>query len=304
MPINFNPIWFDSPRPMSLGMMLPIREGTMGGVTPRFDDLVDMTSLARDVGFEVAWFGDHLTMGDGDNMHGAWEAWTMMAAVAACVPGIQIGPLVTCAGFRNPGLIAKSIESLDEISGGRAILGIGAGWNEPEYRQFGYPFDHRASRFEDAINIIRPLLRDGEATWDGAHARADGAINQPRGPRPSGAPILIGSNGPRMLGNVARFADAWNSDWVSDPAALRPLLANVDAACDAIGRPRASLIRTGSKRYNATDLVDVRAVAADLVAFRDLGLKHMVVGLEPRVMSSVDLFGEVISALDTMPTAR
>jgi alkanesulfonate monooxygenase SsuD/methylene tetrahydromethanopterin reductase-like flavin-dependent oxidoreductase (luciferase family) len=305
-----SPVWFESHRRMSLGLMIPIREGSMGGVTPRFEDLVTMATVARDVGFEVIWFGDHFTMGEGEAMSGAWEAWTMMAAVAARVPDVQIGPLVSGAGFRNPGVIAKMTEAMDEISGGRFILGLGAGWNEVEYRQFGYPYDHRASRLEESIRIIRPLLRQGTADMQGRFWQANRAVNRPRGPRPGGAPLLIGTNGQRLLTSVARYADAWNSDWESDPTRMATLIRRVDEACDAICRPTESLVRTGSARFamhesmaQRTDLVtgDVDEKAERLVAFRELGLRHLVCGLEPRTASTVAEFAEVIARFDALP---
>jgi len=307
MPATTAPVWFDSPRQMSLGMMLPIREGSMGGETPRFDDLVTMAMAARDVGFEVLWFADHFTMGTEDKMAGVWEAWTIMAAVAARVPDVQIGPLVTCTGFRNPGVIAKMAESMEEISGGRFILGMGAGWNELEYRQFGFPFDYRASRFEDAVQIIHPLLREGRADYQGRFFQANNAVNRPRGPRASGPPILIGSNGKRLLKTVVQYADAWNSDWEADPEKMETLIASVDAACEAVGRDPKTLVKTGSARFqmddqdaSRTDAVagTVEQMAERLVTFQRLGLRHFVCGLEPRTVSQVEAFGDVIAAFD------
>jgi alkanesulfonate monooxygenase SsuD/methylene tetrahydromethanopterin reductase-like flavin-dependent oxidoreductase (luciferase family) len=231
----------------------------------------------------------------------------MMAAVAARVPDIQIGPLVSCAGFRHPGLIAKMTESLDEISGGRFILGLGAGWNATEYRQFGYPFDFRASRFEESIQIVRSMLRHGTADFQGRFWQVNDAVNQPRGPRPEGAPLLVGTNGERLLGSVARYADAWNSDWENDPATMATLMARVDAACEGIGRPPSSLAKTGSARFamderaaGQADLIagTVDDMAGCLAAFRDLGLRHLVCGLEPRTMHSIAAFGEVIAQYD------
>lgn len=290
------PVWFESKREMSFGLMMPVREGTMGGETPRFADLVAMGDLARDAGFEALWFGDHLSYEQGGETVGTWEAWTLMAAIANAVPAMQIGPLVTGAGFRNPGLIAKMTEMVDEISGGRFVLGIGAGWNKPEYDQFGYPYDHRASRFEESMAIIHDLLRTGEASLDGQFWQAQHAINQPRGPRPGGAPILIGSNGDRLVHTVAKYADAWNSDWQQSPEDYAPLFAKLDAACDAIERPRESLIRTGSVRFTAdTSSEDVQRY---LHAARDLGLKHLVIGLEPRIAGSVEWFGNEIARFD------
>ena len=302
------PRWFDSPRAMSLGLMIPIREGAMGGTTPRFADLVAMATTARDVGFEAIWFGDHFTMGDGADMSGAWEAWTMMAAVAARVPGVQVGPLVTAAGFRNPGVIAKMAEAIDEITGGRFILGLGAGWNRTEYRQFGIPYDYRASRLEEALQVIRPLLREGHATFDGRFVQATNAVNRPRGPRPTGAPILVGTNGDRLLESVARYADAWNSDWESDPVRMRALMDRVDAACDAAGRPRDTLVKTGSARFAMDEAASGRPdlvsgtpdqMADRLATFRDLGLRHLVCGLEPRTRSTIEAFADVIALYDS-----
>jgi alkanesulfonate monooxygenase SsuD/methylene tetrahydromethanopterin reductase-like flavin-dependent oxidoreductase (luciferase family) len=307
--VETEPIWFESRREMSLGLMLPVREGSMGGETPSFEALVAMAETARRAGFEVIWFADHFTMGSGDDMAGAWEAWTMMAALAARVPDVQVGPMVSCTGFRNPGVIAKMAEAIDEISGGRFILGLGAGWNETEYKQFGFPFDHRASRFEDAIRIVQPLLREGKANHDGAYSQAHDAVNQPRGPRKTGAPLLIGSNGKRVLKTVARYADAWNSDWQGDPAKMRELIDAVDAACEEAGRSPATLEKTGMARFAMQDGTagpmdavtgNTQEMAARLAEMRDVGLKHFVCGLEPRTLDSVERFGAVIAVYDAL----
>lgn len=291
-----SPMWFDSKRDMSFGLMLPLREGAMAGETPRFSDLKEMSHNARQSGFEALWFADHLSFQQEERTIGTWEAWTLMSAIANEVPDIQIGPLVSCAGFRNPGLIAKMAEMIDEISDGRFILGMGAGWNKPEYEQFGYPFDYRASRFEESIEIIHGMLRNGTSTLNGRFWQTNGAINQPRGPRESGAPILIGSNGDRLVHSVAKYADAWNSDWQQSLDDYPPLLAKLDAACDKIGRPRESLIRTGSVRFGPdTSDEDVQRY---LHGVHDLGLKHLVVGLEPRNLEAVSWFGEQIARFD------
>lgn len=276
--------------------MLPVREGTMGGQTPRFADIVQIATTAKNAGFEALWFGDHLSYEQDGRTVGTWEAWTLMSAVAAAVPGIHLGPLVTCSGFRNPGLIAKMTEMIDEVSGGRFILGIGAGWNEPEYRQFGYPFDHRASRFEESIRIIHDLLRHGESSFSGTYVQTESATNQPRGPRPYGAPILIGSNGDRISKSIAKYADAWNSDWQEHPGDYAPLLARLDAACEAERRDPATLIRTGSVRFS---MDTSRSEMLDYVhAVREIGLRHLIIGLEPRTAESVEAFAEVIEASD------
>src|SRR5690606_36707311 len=137
-----------------------------------------------------------------------------------------------------------------ELSGGRFILGMGAGWNEMEYRQLGFPFDYRASRFEDAVQIVHPLLREGRADYQGRFFQSNNAVNRPRGPRASGPPILIGSNGKRLPTTVARFAYAWNSDWEADPDKMETLIASVYAASEAVGRDPKTLLYTGSARFH------------------------------------------------------
>lgn len=304
-----SPIWFESSRPMSLGLMLPVGEKSHFGETPRFTDMVEMATTARDVGFEAIWLADHFSFTDTEEneVRGVWEAWTMMAAVAAAVPDVQIGSLVACTGFRNPGVIAKMTEAIDEISGGKFILGLGAGWHEPEYEQFGFPFDYRVSRFEDALRIIHPLLREGKADYQGRFYQANDAVNLPRGPRQTGAPILVGSTGDRMLGLVAEFADAWNTVWHSDPAKVAELMPKVDAALDAAGRPRESLIRTAGGNFAMESYMarrpnpvegDAETMAARLGAFRDLGLSHFVCGLDPCTPATITAFGKVIEQLD------
>lgn len=302
-------IWFQSNRPMSLGLMLPVGEGSHFGPTPRFTDMVEMAAAARDAGIEAIWLADHFSFTDAENdeIRGVWEAWTMMAAVAAAVPDVQIGSLVACTGFRNPGVIAKMTEAIDEISDGKFILGLGAGWHEPEYEQFGFPFDYRVSRFEDAIRIIHPLLREGKADYQGEFFQASDAVNRPRGPRPTGAPILVGSTGDRMLGLIAEFADAWNTVWHSDPVKVAELMPKVDAALDAIGRPRESLIRTAGGNFAMEGYMgrrpnpvegDAAMMATRLGEFRELGLSHFVCGLDPCTPATISEFGKVIEEFD------
>src|SRR4029079_1094319 len=121
-------------------------------------DLLAMARLAEDAGFDSLWLGDHLLMPvramPGGRL-GTWECWSVLAALAAATRRVELGPLVLCTGYRNPALLAKMADTVEEISGGRPVLGLGAGWSQGEYRAFGYPYDHRASRFEEAVQIIR-----------------------------------------------------------------------------------------------------------------------------------------------------
>ena len=233
-----------SGRPLKVGIQLPEVEREV-----RWPELLDMIRAIEDGGFDSIWLGEHLLYrwSDRPEPAGPWEAWTMLAAIATTTTRVEFGPLVACTGFHNPALLAKQASTIDELSGGRLILGLGAGWNETEFRAFGFPFDHRVDRFEEAFTIIRTLLRDGAIDFDGRYYQARDCELRPRGPRPNGPPLLIGSNGPRMLRMTMPFADAWNS-WYADidnaPAGVAPLRAVVDDACRDVGRDPAEIVKT------------------------------------------------------------
>jgi alkanesulfonate monooxygenase SsuD/methylene tetrahydromethanopterin reductase-like flavin-dependent oxidoreductase (luciferase family) len=185
---------------LRLGLNLPYSAGQMAGATPRWSDILAMAQAAEAVGFDSVWVSDHVGFGDPDGeWSGAWESWTLLSAIAASTARVRLGTYVTCTPFRNPALLAKMAETLDEVSGGRLILGLGAGWNEPEFRAYGFPFEDRFDRFEDSLRIICSMLRTGTAHHDGTAAQARGARLEPRGPRPGGLPVMVGAGGPRML---------------------------------------------------------------------------------------------------------
>jgi len=298
---------------MGIGFMIPISEKSAFGPSLRFTDMVEMARVAEDVGYDAIWLADHfifrpLVAADGDE-YGPWEAWTAAAALAQATSRINIGLLVTCIGWRNPGVVARMTETIDEISNGRFILGVGAGWHEPEYDAYGFPFDHRVGRFEDAITIIHSLLRTGKADHDGTFFQAKNGVNRPRGPlgATGGSPILVGTSGDRMLRLTAQYADAWNSGWQKDASQTRPLLEKVSAACAAVGRGPATLIKTAGSniarpgytgfRGNAME-GDDNQIAENIAAFRDLGFHHYIAGLDPATPASLEAFGKVIEILD------
>ena len=198
-------------RPLKVGLLLPVIEGTMAGDTPRWTDVLAIARRAEELGFDSLWVSDHLLFrlpGREQKPVGMWEGWTLLAALAAATSRIELGPFVSCMSFRNPALTAKMADTIDEISGGRLILGLGAGWHEPEYTAFGFPFDHRASRFEEGFTIIRSLLRDGHVDFAGEWHQARDCELRPRGPRPQGPPLMIGTKGPRMLRMTLPHVDA------------------------------------------------------------------------------------------------
>lgn len=193
---------------MKIGLIISNIEPLDGGRILRFSDVRAMAQRAEAVGFDSVWLADHfMTRVSGEEDRGLWEAFTFLSALAAVTSRIHLGSLVACTSFRHPTLLAKMADGLDEISGGRFVLGVGAGWHEPEYRAFGYPFDHRAGRFDEALQIIVTLLRTGRVTFAGQYYQANDAVLRPRGPSPIGPPVWVGGSGPRMLELTACYAD-------------------------------------------------------------------------------------------------
>ena len=169
-----------------------------------------MARAAEEVGFDSIWLGDHLLYrGDGREERGPWEVWTMLAALAAVTERVELGPLVACASFHPPGLVAKMAATIQEVSRGRFVLGLGAGWNETEYRAFGLPYDHRVSRFEESFEIVRRTLAGERVTLEGRFWQADDLVVLPLPEQP--IPLMIGSNGPRMLAATLPYVDRWNT---------------------------------------------------------------------------------------------
>src|ERR671910_1641768 len=193
---------------MKVGVQLPEVEYEIP-----FGDLVTMARLAEQARFDALWLGDHLLYELEVGPRGPWEVWTTLAALAASTERIELGPLVASTSFHAPAMLAKQAATVDAISNGRLILGLGAGWNEREYAAFGFPFDRRVSRFEEALAIIVPLLREGRTTFHGTYYDVDDCVLDPRPIRPGGPPILLGSIGPRMLSIGLPLADSWNVWW-------------------------------------------------------------------------------------------
>ena len=195
---------------LEVGLVLPLEETHMGGGTARWDDLVEMAVEAESVGFDSVWVSDHLMLhNEGEPIHGAWECWSLAAALAGRTTTIRIGTQVTSASFRHPGLLARIVDTVDEISGGRLIVGIGAGDHEPEYVSLGLPFRDRVGRAEDYLTAFTELLRAGRSDHQGPHFQLSNFEMPLRGPRLGGIPIVIAAEGPRMLRVAARYADGW-----------------------------------------------------------------------------------------------
>ena len=218
---------------MRIGVQLPEAERVV-----RWPEVVAMARAAEGVGFESIWLGDHLLYrGDGREERGPWEVWTQLAGLAAVTERVRLGPLVACASFHPPGLIAKMAASVDDISGGRLVLGLGAGWNETEYRAFGLPYDHRVSRFEESFEIVRRMLAGERVTLEGRFWQAEDLVLMP--PRDRRIPLMVGSEGPRMLAITLPHVDWWNSwySWYGNtPEGFAELNGKISAAAENAGR--------------------------------------------------------------------
>ena len=301
-------------RPLKVGLQLPEVER----VAP-WKDLATMARTAEQAGFDSLWVGDHLLYRKpGEEPKGPWEAWSLLAALAAITERVELGPLVACTSFHNPAMLAKKADTIEEISGGRLILGLGAGWNEPEYRAFGFPFDRRVSRFEEAFTIVHSLLRDGHVDFAGTFYQARDCELRPRGPRPGGPPLMIGSEGPRMLRIALPHVESWNAWYAwngNRPEGLARLRETVDAACRDVGRDPATVERTcailvalpGAQGRPSGDPEDDTApplagspeeLAEALRAYARAGIAHVQLVLDPNTVQSIEAFAPVLGLLD------
>ncbi len=299
-------------RPLSVGVQLPEIEREV-----RWPELRQMAVTAEEVGFDSVWLGDHLLYRTDQGARGPWEAWSMMAAIAAVTERVQIGPLVAATSFHNPTMLAKKAATVDEISNGRFILGLGAGWNRTEYDAFGFPFDYRASRFEEAFTIIRTLLREGAIDFAGTYYTAADCELVPR-PRPGGPPLMVGSIGPRVLRATLPYVDMWNGwhSWYgNDPDRLPALMEQIDAICREVGRDPAEITRTvavmieapaGSGRLHGSFAQGESppiggspdAIADVLRTFAATGIDQVQLVVDPITNASIEWLGGVLEVLD------
>jgi probable F420-dependent oxidoreductase len=272
-----------------------------------------MARAAEEVGFDSIWLGDHLLYRDkGEPERGPWEAWTMMGALAAATERVELGPLVACTAFHPPGLIAKMAATLAEVSGGRFVLGVGAGWNEPEFRAFGLPYDHRVSRFEEAFTIIRGLLEGERVTLSGRFFRADDLVLLPR---PTTRPrLVIGSNGPRMLAATLPHVDVWNTwfdSYGNSAEGFAKLNEEITGAARAAGRDPTEIERSAcvlialdeatGERWWGEDVEPVTGSTDRIVAaLRELhgaGADEIIVVADPITERSIRELGDAIGLL-------
>lgn len=288
---------------MRIGMTVPLGYGDLeDGKAPSFGQTRDFSSRAERAGLDSIWVFDHLIFRFPDEPdEGLQEAWTTLSALAAVVPRVELGALVMCSSFRNAGLMAKMGQTLDDLSGGRLILGLGCGWHEPEYDAFGFSFDHLVGRFEEDLEVVRGLLDGKTVDFEGQWSRYRGARLLP--PPARRTPILVAAKGERMLRLTATWADAWNTAWfggVDDT--VRQRMADLDAACDAVGRDRGEIRRTIGLRVHdpgASREDDPRSTDADAEGLADIfdeleafGFHDAIVWSTSKSPDAVDRIGD------------
>jgi len=289
-----------------LGVQLPEVERDV-----RWPEYLSMAHAAEAAGFDSIWIGDHLLYrGDGRPERGPWEAWTLLSALAAATERVRLGPLVACAGFHPPGLIAKMAATIDEVSGGRFVLGLGAGWNAQEFAAFGIPYDRRVSRFEEAFAIVRGLLAGERVTVAGRHWRADDAILLP--PPARRTPLMIGSNGPRVLGIALPHVDAWNTwytDFGNSADGFAALNERISAAADEVGRApeeveRSACVHVVLDRAAADRPIEApplegtpEQIAARLRELAEAGADEAILVVSPITERSIRALAEVVAAV-------
>jgi len=227
---------------MKIGLALIIAEHKELRRAYSYQKTREIAQQAEETGFDSIWLYDHmLYRREGLPTIGIWECWTFLSALAEATQRVELGTLVACNSFRNPALLAKMAITLDEVSQGRLILGVGAGWNKPEYDAFGWPYDHRVSRFEEALQIIQPLLKEGRVDFEGKFYQSRDCEIRPLGPRPGGPPLMVGCDGKRMLRLTAKYADLWNTGYLGQVDTLVQPRQELMEACQETGRDPATL---------------------------------------------------------------
>jgi alkanesulfonate monooxygenase SsuD/methylene tetrahydromethanopterin reductase-like flavin-dependent oxidoreductase (luciferase family) len=290
-----------------VGIVLPIAESDGEDGTPSYEVIHELALGAEAASLDSVWVFDHLLFRSDGKTEGIHECWTLLSALAGATHRVELGTIVMCTAFRNPALLAKMAATLDHVSSGRLILGLGCGWHDPEYEAFGYPTDHKVSRFEEALAVISGLIREGRVDFDGQYVTARDAVLAP--PARPEIPILIAAKRPRMLELTARHADAWNMAWFGLPDdRLATLRSDLREACNRVGRDPATLTDTVGVVIQYPDALwpgfelsplaisgSPGEIAQGLAAHAAAGADHLIVVLEPCTPGTLAAFGEAVA---------
>ncbi|MER7246376.1 LLM class flavin-dependent oxidoreductase [Kribbella sp. NPDC000426] len=280
---------------MKLGAMLPpgAGDGPDGGM-PTWNDVRAVAEAAEQGGLDSVWIADHFLYRDPqDQIYGMHESWTLLTAVAAVTSRVELGNMVLCASFRDPGLTAKMAATLDEVSAGRLILGVGAGWHDPEYEAFGLPTDHRVSRFEEWLEIVARLVRGETVTYKGTYYEVREANLDPAPPHR--IPILVAGARPRMMRLTAQWADMYNTAWYGTPnEKLDERLAALNQATKTAGTsvtPTAGIIVRDPNQEvpePSKNAIPVKDLPAAIEAYEQRGVEHLIISPEPMTPKTIE----------------
>lgn len=300
-------------RAFEIGLVLPMGESFVDGSTTRWVEIRDLALRAEEIGFDTVWTADELLWRPANGRtQGWWECVAMTGAVAAATSRVKVGTWILSALHRNPGITAKAVETLDEISGGRFVFGLGSGHAGRQGHTFGLPEDHVVGRFLEAVEIMVALLRKGQADFEGTFHAARDLEHRPVGPRPGGIPIMIGAKGPKMLNVAARHADIWS--WYveerSDLSEFGPRLATLEATCVEVGRDPATIGKSAGIVVEPTSMTGSEAIlgtpirgtpeqiADELRAFGVAGFTNLELLVWPPTPAALDAMIPVFELLD------
>lgn len=287
---------------MKIGIHLPQVE-----YQPTWEQQRKIAETIESEGFDSIWLADHLLYKTPGGYEGPWETWTQLAAVAAVTKRVEIGTLVAALGFHKPAVLAKMAATVDEISGGRFIFGMGAGWNRFEFDSFDIPFDHRFLRFSESFQIIRRLLKGETVNFAGDYNTVRQAVLKPP-PRGEGPRLLIGSNGEKMLDLTIPHVDMWNT-WCSafenEPSKVTEALSIPIEACRRVGRDPSTLeksvvviIEVGDADKKVSDDKPISGTPAEIASafheLQDAGVDHVQVALTPITPDAVCRLAEAL----------
>jgi alkanesulfonate monooxygenase SsuD/methylene tetrahydromethanopterin reductase-like flavin-dependent oxidoreductase (luciferase family) len=271
-------------------------------------EMVAMARAAEHAGLDSIWLGDHLLYDvPNGEPRGPWEVWTALAALASVTERVELGPLVASTSFHSPAMLAKLAATVDAISNGRLVLGLGAGWNQREYTAFGFPYDKRVSRFEEAFTIIRELVRTGRSDFRGVYYDVAACVLDPRPVRPGGPPLMLGSVSPRMMRIGLPHVDAWNvwwSEYGNDAEGFAAVRTQVEEAAEQAGRAPGEVAATAAVLVQLPGGVGrlmgetsngrtvrpilVSDLADHLRAMADAGTAHVQLVLDPITVESIE----------------
>jgi probable F420-dependent oxidoreductase len=293
---------------MKIGLVIMLAEHQELRRAYSYQKTREFALQAEEAGFDSLWLYDHmLYRGEDHPTIGIWECWTFLSALADATQRVELGTLVACNSFRNPALLAKMAITLDEVSQGRLILGVGAGWNKPEFEAFGWSFDHRVDRFEEALQVIHPLLKEGKVDFEGKYYQTHDCEIRPLGPRAGGPPLMVGCGGKRMLRLTAKYADLWNIGYLGQVETLLQPRQELLEACQEVERDPTTLGVTALLYIHYPKMAPLpegldnppltgtpSQIAKSMLAYEQAGVEHIMLHLIPYTPAAIRKSEEVV----------